>query len=483
MSVYSPDDATLKIPRRAAGGRRLLFVLALSSGFLPLIFAAACGDDRWWLGLLAAANAWVVAVGIRIAASATSLSLLDPFLFVAMLVGTVVPTGNLLLGPPQVQFRPVVEAAVAGRALMACTALVVAVVIGWGASRTVESSGARTGEVMLREVGVTTRRWPSTAEGWLVASAGLVGLTFRLVTVGSSAEGGAGAGLMGLLGTLLTPLVAMGAFLVIARPRSGPAGGMSRGFAALVLVPLAVLGLSTYGLNRAVFIVPAMAMFVMLVRHGRVVRWRRMAMVLGVLGIGFFLMVGQIRAASQQELTGSSQPAQSLNEMAQTSVQVYLQSPYLVGSAFSSVRAQYYGPSSLLASAMSPIPVIGSAYRVGTGSKIYNDAIYNGVSVDQILPVWAEVDRSFNIWTVGILGFAVGAGLRRLEQLEQNAKNVVSSYTAIYAALWLAQLPMVSVAVLVQIAFYFVLPLLAMSSLLRTGLEAEGFRESRRLQR
>lgn len=157
-------------------------------------------------------------------------------------------------------------------------------------------------------------------------------------------------------------------------------------------------------------------------------------------------------------------------DIASTGLQVYFQSPYLTGVAFSEFREQGYEPSTALASLLAPIPRLGADFRQTNGSRIYNRAIYGGVSYDQILPLWAEVELSLGLPLLIVIGLAVGMLFQGLETWLVTARSHFAAYAIAFSSLWLAQTPIVSISVLAQVTYYFVAPLLLACLLLRNDV-------------
>ena len=428
---------------------------SLLVGAATVATAAVVNDDLWLLALCAGANAIVVAVGLlRSGADAPGVRIraFDPFLAVALTTGTIVPLINILAGPPQLDFRQEATTQDATKAAAVLLVFVISVVVGWHIFRQASPRSK-------------TPAWPTqTASGALVAM-GLSGLGIRLLigirpgmmadqTFTVQASGG-----VALLGTLLTPLLPVGAFFLIMHPR---ARRFNRLIGFAVLTPASFYALATYSLNRAIFVVPMLAMLVVLVRAGRI---RRVGLTLGLAGCAaviFFIAIGQVRLDAQTQ--NGSPATRDTGKFAAAALQIYFQSPFLSGIAFSDAKNQNYTPSSALASLLAPMPSVGTDFRDATGGRIYNYAIYRGVSNDQILPAWAEVARSLGLPWLVLLGVGLGATFRRFENRLLVATSSYQAYLLVFATLWLAQAPIVSVSVLAQIAYYFVAPLLVMTA-------------------
>ncbi|WP_435745297.1 hypothetical protein [Nocardioides sp. SYSU DS0663] len=383
----------------------------------------------------------------------TRLRVIDPFLAIAALAGTVLPIVFVLSGHVDVGFRALASDDLAVRSQLALLVFVAGTVWGWHGLAPKLGRGLR--------VPVT---WPPSSAGFLILSLGLFGLAVRLA--GGKESGSVTSAivdippLLGLFGTLLTPLTAAGAFLLIGRSAS-VSGAVVKSAA---LIPIVVYALGTFSLNRAVFVVPFMSAILVLVRMGRV---RRLGTWLTASAVGilvFFVSVGQAR---QEQLGGAGAEALGFFATLERSLFVYFQSPHLVGVAYS--QPDWFDLRSLSASLFAPIPTFGEGFRGSAGADHYNYIIYGGAANDQILPLWAELDLSVGLIPLLLFAVLFGRLLRQLENRMSAESSALQLYVASFVSLWLAQAPIVSLSVLSQIACYFVLPLLIVSRMVGQG--------------
>lgn len=267
---------------------------------------------------------------------------------------------------------------------------------------------------------------------------------------------------------MVTPMLALGSFLVLAQTRLGP-----RILCGAVLVPASLIGLATYSLNRAIFVVPVAAMLIVLVRAGRIRRVVRTVGLLVAVAVTFFVVVGLVRIENLREEFGAANvQRQSVSELTSTSLQVYGQSPYMTGRSLDSPYKASFGLESLVASALAPVPGLGDGYRLRTGTRLFNQQLGRGDASDQIVPVWLEAFLSGGMWLTLAIALIVGLLLKWCDEVMRTTRHVMAVYWTAFTALWLAQSMIVSVLVLAQVTYYFVLPVLAVSWLGRTARPA-----------
>lgn len=386
------------------------------------------------------------------------ISPLDLFIMVALIHGSWLPTFEVVFGPPTLDFRRVVPSDAAIQASMASTIFVLSVLVGYAL---LSHRGTRQHAKADSDVG---------SVAIALITLGIVGLVLRLVLRGGIGDEtlvesrDAYGGLVGLLSTWLTPLLPLGTFGYL-QARRKAAISMLFGLALVVVSGLAFL---SFSLNRAVFLVPIIAMVICAdgSHHGR--RLLRRLTVAGVIGTFVFLVVGLWRTRLNWRAAGYEPAAtQDMSDYARMSFEVYFQSPYLVGEVYEAGASERFSIESLMGSVLRPIPALGDSFRGTSGQDVYNFLIYGSRSDDQILPLWAEVDRSLGLVPLILAGMLVGLLLRWIGRRASAANGQLQRYAYILSALWVAQTPIISLTILAQVAFYFLLPVLVTSSMLR----------------
>ena len=141
---------------------------------------------------------------------------------------------------------------------------------------------------------------------------------------------------------------------------------------------------------------------------------------------------------------------------AMSTFQLYGQAPQFMGAALEQTGAL---PTPLLgrtliASILSPLPVVGKPFRESSGVMLYNRALGRGESPDQIPQFAYELFRDFHVFGV-VAGFALLGSLVAFLQLRfERASTALEAYILQYAAVWLGFLTVGSIDVLAQVAIY-----------------------------
>lgn len=443
VSTVRSSTGTVSLLGVRRGIRAALLVAA------AMVLAASLLTPRQDAPLLAIASGFMLLIGMAVVplrSRAPGINALDPFLVVGLLFGAAIPIVNVIAGPPRVGIRSASSAPAAVHVHMIALVFFAAVLVGWSLWRSSEKERQ-------------TIAWPKRRYALVLVLLGAAGLVIRIV-VGIERIGSLG----GLFSTLVTPLLAIGTFLALAQTRVGP-----RLIMAVVLVPASFMGLATYSLNRAIFVVPVAAMVIVLVRAGRIRRVVRAGVILLGVAIAFFVVIGLVRIENLREEFGANVERQSATELASTSLQVYGQSPYMTGSSLDSPYEAAFGRDSFVASALAPIPAFGDAYRSNTGTRLFNQQLGRGDASDQIVPLWLEAFLSGGLWLSLVVALAVGILLKWCDEVMRTSGHVMTVYLGAFGALWLAQSMIVSLLVLAQVTYYFVLPILAASWLVRAA--------------
>ncbi|WP_374457507.1 hypothetical protein [Nocardioides sp.] len=429
------------------GLRAVLVVVA------AVVLTASLLTSRQDAPLLAVASGFMLLIGLAVVplrSRAPGINALDPFLAVGLLFGAVIPIMNVIAGPPRVGIRSAASAQAAIQVQTIALVFFAAVLVGWSLWRSSEKERQ-------------SIAWPRRRYALLLVLLGTAGLLIRAV-VGAERVGS----LVGLTSTLVTPLLAIGTFLVLAQTRVGP-----RLLLAVLLVPASFMGLATYSLNRAIFVVPVAAMVIVLVRAGRIRRVVRVGVLLLGVAVAFFVLIGLVRVENLREEFGDNVQRQSATELASTSLQVYGQSPYMTGSSLDSPYEASFGGDSFVASALAPIPALGDGYRSYTGTRLFNQQLGRGDASDQIVPLWLEAFLSGGLWLTLAVALVAGVLLKWCDEVMRTSGHVMAVYLAAFVSLWLAQSMIVSLLVLAQVTYYFVLPVLAVSRFGRAGAPPE----------
>jgi hypothetical protein len=233
------------------------------------------------------------------------------------------------------------------------------------------------------------------------------------------------------------------------------------GTGIVILVGLAA-SYAVYNYNRGAVVIPIIAMIATFsVRHRRIPLPFLGA--IAVVLLGALLTAGSFRSGYLLARAGATAPLADSTDVAQIA-EVYGQGPQFLGYLLDNVPQQgvlLWG-GSMAASALSPVPVIGKAYRTTSGTAIYNQMIYGATGTsDQIIPFAGELILNFSLPGV-VLGFALlGAAVAWINRWAHNARSTLGTYTAHFVGLWVGFLVIASVGVLSQMLIYLCAPLLS----------------------
>ncbi|MBY0508266.1 MAG: hypothetical protein K2X03_30415 [Bryobacteraceae bacterium] len=262
----------------------------------------------------------------------------------------------------------------------------------------------------------------------------------------------------GLLGTVLRPFFAFSLIAWWARTADHASGALRpalTGFVAALGITLANI---TFSFNRAAFMFPLLCLAA--VYNARI---RRIPFGFTTAGLAMLLPVliaiGAYRSGENTSNTATQ--ASSFIEISEN-LQAYGGGPQFTGLFYDRIgwSERPFGGSTLLASVMSPVPVLGKGFRESSGPALFNAALDRGPGVeDQIIPFATELFANFHLPGV-IAGFALLAYL--LSQAElwfSAARSTFTAFAIQYAALWAAMLAAWSAAIYSQILIYFFLPI------------------------
>jgi hypothetical protein len=462
-------------PRRSASGRRThLLILAAAVTMVLALLADTQERASASSSLTLAIALESVVIGVAAASGSAKgeagvLTPLGLFLCVEWVRGCLVPLLDTLVGPDSLPYRLPASPRAALTAQLLGTAFTLCVFVGWTLAPTkrkfvapVEplSSGGRTA-------------------AWCLVCLGCCGLVLRFrngdlvaFTQGQYAAVSADTpGIVGFLSAVTRPLLPLGTYLLWEE-----SGRRSLRPVLFFLFPLACLALASYSLNRANLLLPPLAIFLAASRLNGNTSIRRLFCWL-VVGSVAFVSLGQMRTDVLNSRGGRFAVVSSNTGAGGTviaTLQLYGQSPYFTGNLYERGSMNGMDGRSFAASLLSPLPHLGADARSRSGSALYNESIYGKQQVhDQILPVWAEAERSFGLAVMLVVGLAAGLVLGLIQAALRKAKTNLELYALFLASLWIAQVSITSVQVLMQVSIYFIIPswLLAKAYTMRHGAQ------------
>lgn len=264
--------------------------------------------------------------------------------------------------------------------------------------------------------------------------------------------------LTGLLGTFLRPFFAFSLIALWTRLADHKLGTWQVTLYGIVAAIGITLANMTFNFNRAAFVFPLITLIA--VYHDRIRRiplaWTAGA---AMIALPALLMVSTYRT---NLMTGTDANGNGALDAISENIQGYAVGPQYTGLFYDRIGwgDHLYLGTTLVASAMSPVPILGKNFRDANGPALFNRAIY-GVSgiEDQILPFATELFANFHI--VGVVaGFiALGFLIGKTEQWIHAADSSFAAFALQYAAIWTAMLTTWSVSIYAQILIYFFGPI------------------------
>lgn len=444
--------------------RAVLFAALLSLGFGAILLGSGSSGIAWLIVLHSLLIGTVALCSMKVPASAYSRAVLHLLLLTAWLQNCATGLLDLSRGPIYLPFRnPASEEAVT-RSSLTGLLFVLCISLGWFLSS-------------ARPARPANSRSKPVPSGWLVVL-GIMGLLLRFPSLGSlstflSGEYGSvserATGLLGFASSVLRPMLAVGLFCMYVDAKAK--GATLKKYWAALLSPLAFLAVASFALNRAAIVLPLAAMLIAYhvgVQPIPLKRWLAagFGMVAAFISLGIFrTQLFNSRGGRYDIATETS----ALDSLVQA-VQLYAQSPFLTGVLFEprTETSDGFGITSLVASAVGPVPALGETFRDVSGTAVYNQLIYGRSTVrDQIIPVWAELERSTGLLWMCAFAFVIGALMKRWGSLARPGTSPFQHYAVALGALWLSQVTITSIQALSQVSIYFLLPLAALSYLLR----------------
>jgi hypothetical protein len=270
----------------------------------------------------------------------------------------------------------------------------------------------------------------------------------------------------GFLGLVLRPFLAFAMVAWWARSVDRPRRPgsmwppMLAGAAAAIGITIANF---TFSFNRAAFVFPVVSLAAVYSARSRRISPLVTASALAVF-LPLLVAVGNYRAIMLAPVTAPASTGTfkaTLRDASET-MQAYAGGPPLTGLFLDELGwgDHLYGGSTLVASVLSPVPVLGKSFRESSGSTLYNRTLY-GMSgfVDQIIPFSAELFVNFH--AAGVLAgfFGLGLVLGRAQLWFDAVGSSFGAFVIQYVSMWCAMLAMWSLSVFSQIAIYFLGPI------------------------
>ena len=297
---------------------------------------------------------------------------------------------------------------------------------------------------------------------------GAVGAVSRVLMQGGFATYFSGGGvlladanplLIGLAG-FAPPLMTAGALLLWQRLE---VHGRSTRLTRACVILLALLPMTTYSYNRGAVVYTALCLVAVLASL-RASRPIRVAFGVTVVAVAA-LLFGFFRAS----VINGVEYSDGFDVFAV--IQTYGNAPQFGAFAVESSQSRFPGGTPI-ASALAPLPLLGTDYRAVSGTRLYNTFIYpQGQASDQILRFDVEVLLSWGLPGLIAMAMVIGLCVGKLEQLFQESRTVYRRYYAAFAGFVLTATMWLSVQVVSQLIIYFVIPGVVAISLMRgTGL-------------
>lgn len=272
--------------------------------------------------------------------------------------------------------------------------------------------------------------------------------------------------LFGLFGTILRPFLAFS--LVAWWSRISDRMGENGSIWPPTLVGLiAALGITianlTFSFNRAAFVFPLICLAATYSARIRLIPIG-FTIIVAVGALPALMAISTYRSnlmAGAEGNSGNATFAESIREASET-IQAYSGGPQFSALFYDRLGwgNTLYGGSTLIASALSPVPVLGKRFRDNNGPALFNRAIYGGAGFeDQIIPFDAELFANFHAPGV-LFGFVLlGLLLSYTQLLFAAAQSTFAAFSIQYASLWAAMLAAWSLSIFSQILIYFFVPI------------------------
>ena len=218
----------------------------------------------------------------------------------------------------------------------------------------------------------------------------------------------------------------------------------------------------TASYNRASMVGPALTV---LAAYSLTVR-RLSARTMTLVGVGLLLAGVAFGAYRNDNMAGPGAPAraptsrmQEVNEF----LQIYGEGPQFLGFLIEQTRGEpLHLGGTLIGSFLSPVPILGKAFRESSGVYFYNRLIHGrrGI-VDQVIPASGELLLNFHLAAVCAFFALLGLLVQRMELRFQRARTAFSAAASFYLGMWLSFPVAGSLAVLSQQLIYAFWPIYA----------------------
>ena len=287
----------------------------------------------------------------------------------------------------------------------------------------------------------------------------------------------------GFLGIVLRPFLAFALVAWWARAVDRP-GRRTSPWRPIFIGAVAAIGITianlTFSFNRAAFVFPVISLVAVYSARIRRISPLVTASALAIL-LPVLFAIGNYRA---NMLAGAAAPDaagafQSSLRDASEMVQAYAGGPPLAGLFLHEMGwgDHLYGGSTLVASALSPIPILGKSFRESSGSALYNRTLYGMPDYeDQIIPFSAELFVNFHAAGVVAGFFALGLLLGRAQLWFAAVGSSFGAFAIQYVFMWGATLAVWSLSVFSQIAIYFLAPIYLYWAAVQTRAWLRGMR-------
>jgi hypothetical protein len=284
----------------------------------------------------------------------------------------------------------------------------------------------------------------------------------------------------GVIAMFLRPFLAFALVIWWARAVDDPA---RRGAQRPVVVGLlAAIGITlanlTFSFNRAAFVFPLLCMAAVYSARIRRIPLGVSALVIAVI-LPVLIAVGNYRSgleAGQQTKEPSLTAA--IGETSEN-IQAYSGGPQYTGLFYDRIGwgERLYGGTTLLASIMSPVPILGKGFRQTSGPALFNYAIYGTFAIeDQIIPLATELFANFHAPGV-MAGFVLlGVFLSQCERWFDATSSTFAAFVIQYMSLWAAMLAVWSISIYSQILIYFFVPIYFHLAMIKARTWLKGFR-------
>jgi O-antigen/teichoic acid export membrane protein len=228
----------------------------------------------------------------------------------------------------------------------------------------------------------------------------------------------------------------------------------------------ALFVLATYNYDRSAVVIPLIALVAAYARHIRKLRLRSVVIfgLLLLLGAAAFGNYREVEFATQGGRISLQQAGITSTPSLESQIQVYGAAPQFSGLVIQDLPniGGFASGRTMIASVLSPLPVVGKEFRSDSGAVRYNDLVYGrSGTVDEVLPFLGEL-----YWNFGPLGviagfFMLGMAIAAFQRRFDASDSILAAFICQYLGMWVAFLIVGSIEVVAQIFIYFTLPILA----------------------